>query len=114
MSLISVALLIFFFIQRFLRRRGCPGLISLGWSLAWALLQVLSPLMMGRTVNVRVAPPFSDLMAVLTFDPRNVEHVLKHNFANYPKGHHFTSTFQDPSLAQGIFNVDGSKWREQF
>ncbi|RWW33821.1 hypothetical protein GW17_00001438 [Ensete ventricosum] len=65
-----------------------------------------------------IAPPHSE---IYTADPANVEHVLKTNFSNYSKVrssssssslflvfHHQTDLFGD-----GIFAVDGEKWRHQ-
>ncbi|PKI75476.1 hypothetical protein CRG98_004146, partial [Punica granatum] len=45
-------------------------------------------------------------------DPANVEHVLKTNFANYPKGKVYHS-YMEVLLGDGIFNVDGETWRKQ-
>ena len=47
-----------------------------------------------------------------TTDPQNVEHMLKTNFKNYPKGRKFYVTFHD-LLGEGIFNVDGAGWLVQ-
>ncbi|XP_031287928.1 cytochrome P450 704B1 [Pistacia vera] len=44
--------------------------------------------------------------------PANVEHVLKTNFANYPKGETYHS-YMEVLLGDGIFNVDGELWRKQ-
>ncbi|KAF8038228.1 hypothetical protein BT93_B0930 [Corymbia citriodora subsp. variegata] len=49
---------------------------------------------------------------VVTANPGNVEHVLKANFHNYPKGVPFTSILGD-FLGCGIFNVDGPLWSIQ-
>ncbi|KAL3748035.1 hypothetical protein ACJRO7_009285 [Eucalyptus globulus] len=49
---------------------------------------------------------------VVTANPDNVEHVLKANFHNYPKGVPFTSILGD-LLGCGIFNVDGPLWSTQ-
>ena len=38
--------------------------------------------------------------------------VLKTNFANYPKGPMFSEAFKD-LLGEGIFAVDGHKWKTQ-
>ena len=46
---------------------------------------------------------------VITRDPRNVEHMLKHNFSNYPKGAFFNSITHE-LLGAGIFNADGESW----
>ncbi|EFJ17695.1 hypothetical protein SELMODRAFT_113847 [Selaginella moellendorffii] len=49
---------------------------------------------------------------LFTVDPANVEHILKTNFANYPKGEDFQEIFQ-PLLGNGIFNSNGEAWRFQ-
>ncbi|KAG2380069.1 Cytochrome P450 704B1 Long-chain fatty acid omega-hydroxylase [Vigna angularis] len=45
-------------------------------------------------------------------DPNNVEHVLKTNFNNYPKGRVYHS-YMKVLLGDGIFNVDGETWKKQ-
>ncbi|KAK3120052.1 hypothetical protein QOZ80_9AG0680670 [Eleusine coracana subsp. coracana] len=49
---------------------------------------------------------------VVTANPANVEHILKSNFGNYPKGKPFTDVLGD-LLGTGIFNVDGEMWYTQ-
>ncbi|XP_039790299.1 cytochrome P450 86B1-like isoform X2 [Panicum virgatum] len=49
---------------------------------------------------------------VITSVPANVEHVLKTNFANYPKGPYYRERFAE-LLGDGIFNADGDAWRAQ-
>ncbi|XVF73361.1 hypothetical protein PTKIN_Ptkin12aG0195500 [Pterospermum kingtungense] len=49
---------------------------------------------------------------ILTADTRNTEHILKSNFDKYVKGEHFGEVFGD-LLGEGIFAVDGEKWRQQ-
>ncbi|KAI3694738.1 hypothetical protein L1987_77708 [Smallanthus sonchifolius] len=49
---------------------------------------------------------------VITANPANVEHMLKTNFDNYPKGTRFISLLED-FLGRGIFNSDGEAWRSQ-
>jgi cytochrome P450 len=49
---------------------------------------------------------------IYTSDPANVEHMLKTNFDNYGKGWHNYSILGD-LLGDGIFTVDGEKWRQQ-
>ncbi|KAI4347461.1 hypothetical protein L6164_008273 [Bauhinia variegata] len=49
---------------------------------------------------------------VYTADPANVEHILAGNFANYGKGWYHHSILTD-LLGDGIFTVDGEKWRHQ-
>ena len=45
----------------------------------------------------------------ITANPANVEHILKTNFANYPKGELTVSMIED-FLGHGIFNSDGEQW----
>ncbi|KAI7745466.1 hypothetical protein M8C21_010482 [Ambrosia artemisiifolia] len=49
---------------------------------------------------------------VYTVDPVNVEYILKTNFSNYTKGEYNTGTMKD-LFGNGIFTVDGAKWRHQ-
>uniref|UniRef100_A0ACD6AJ25 Uncharacterized protein n=1 Tax=Avena sativa TaxID=4498 RepID=A0ACD6AJ25_AVESA len=49
---------------------------------------------------------------VYTVDPANVEYILRTNFSNYGKGRTHHDVLQD-LLGDGIFNVDGDKWRHQ-
>ncbi|XP_020215443.1 cytochrome P450 94C1 [Cajanus cajan] len=48
----------------------------------------------------------------ITSNPDNVEHILKTNFQNYPKGKPFSAILGD-LLGKGIFNVDGESWKFQ-
>ncbi|KAI4340454.1 hypothetical protein MLD38_025286 [Melastoma candidum] len=52
------------------------------------------------------------LRNVVTADERNVEHVLRTRFENYPKGKAFSTILGD-LLGGGIFNVDGDAWMFQ-
>lgn len=47
-----------------------------------------------------------------TVDPRNIEHVLKTRFNQYPKGEYNYSIIRD-LFGDGIFAVDGDRWRQQ-
>ncbi|KAK2653673.1 hypothetical protein Ddye_013529 [Dipteronia dyeriana] len=49
---------------------------------------------------------------VYTSDPANVEYILKTNFPNFGKGSHAYENLKD-LLGDGIFVVDGEKWRHQ-
>ncbi|XP_039141210.1 cytochrome P450 86A2-like [Dioscorea cayenensis subsp. rotundata] len=48
-------------------------------------------------------------LVTVTCDPKNLEHVLKTKFDNYPKGPTWHAVFQD-LLGDGIFNSDGETW----
>ncbi|KAL0801344.1 hypothetical protein Bca101_056520 [Brassica carinata] len=61
-----------------------------------------------RTVVVPM--PFTTYTYIA--DPINVEHVLKTNFSNYPKGETYHS-YMEVLLGDGIFNSDGELWRKQ-
>ncbi|XVF22679.1 hypothetical protein REPUB_Repub12eG0191800 [Reevesia pubescens] len=49
---------------------------------------------------------------IFTTDTRNIEHILKTKFDNYAKGECHGDILRD-LLGQGMFAVDGDKWREQ-
>ncbi|XXG86736.1 hypothetical protein AAC387_Pa11g1570 [Persea americana] len=57
-------------------------------------------------------PAMSNLNCVVTADPRNLEHLLKIKFSNFPKGEYFRDTVQD-LLGDGIFSADDETWRRQ-
>ncbi|GAU39402.1 hypothetical protein TSUD_323500, partial [Trifolium subterraneum] len=63
---------------------------------------------MSKTVVVPM--PFTTYTYIA--DPVNVEHVLKTNFSNYPKGEVYHS-YMEVLLGHGIFNVDGELWKKQ-
>ncbi|KAH0980414.1 hypothetical protein GBA52_007591 [Prunus armeniaca] len=50
--------------------------------------------------------------AIYTTDTRNIEHVLKTNFGSYSKGEYNQAILSDV-FGQGIFIVDGEKWKQQ-
>ena len=54
-------------------------------------------------------PWFTNMNYYFTDDPRNVEHVLRLNFNNYPKGPNHSDIFRD-LLGDGIFNADNELW----
>nr|GMD64379.1 cytochrome P450 86A1 [Ipomoea batatas]GMD69279.1 cytochrome P450 86A1 [Ipomoea batatas]GMD73315.1 cytochrome P450 86A1 [Ipomoea batatas] len=45
----------------------------------------------------------------VTCHPKNIEHILRTRFDNYPKGPTWQSAFHD-LLGEGIFNSDGDTW----
>ncbi|KAL5571498.1 hypothetical protein UlMin_021095, partial [Ulmus minor] len=49
---------------------------------------------------------------IYTYDPVNVEYILKTKFENYGKGSYNNNILRD-LLGDGIFAVDGEKWRQQ-
>ncbi|KAG6399332.1 hypothetical protein SASPL_140808 [Salvia splendens] len=48
-------------------------------------------------------------LVTVTCDPKNLEHILKVKFDNYPKGPTWQAVFHD-LLGEGIFNSDGDTW----
>ncbi|KAI4303376.1 hypothetical protein MLD38_039016 [Melastoma candidum] len=48
-------------------------------------------------------------LVTVTCDPKNLEHILKTRFDNYPKGPTWQAVFHE-LLGEGIFNSDGSTW----
>ncbi|KAL5727885.1 hypothetical protein ACHQM5_001029 [Ranunculus cassubicifolius] len=56
-----------------------------------------------------ITPTHSEIYII---DPVNVEYILKTNFSNYPKGPYHYGILND-LLGDGIFVVDGEKWRHQ-
>ncbi|XP_052203807.1 cytochrome P450 86B1-like [Diospyros lotus] len=57
-------------------------------------------------------PWFTNLNCVVTSDPRNLEHLLKTKFSNFPKGEYFRDTVRD-LLGDGIFSADDDTWQRQ-
>ncbi|KAL2478749.1 Cytochrome [Forsythia ovata] len=51
-------------------------------------------------------------LVTVTCDPKNLEHILRTRFDNYPKGPTWQAVFHD-LLGQGIFNSDGDTWLVQ-
>ncbi|KAL1834797.1 hypothetical protein ACET3Z_004448 [Daucus carota] len=51
-------------------------------------------------------------LVTVTCDPKNLEHILKIRFDNYPKGPTWQGVFHD-LLGEGIFNSDGDTWKFQ-
>ncbi|KAL1331418.1 hypothetical protein HN51_048682 [Arachis hypogaea] len=64
----------------------------------------------GKHKTYRLLSPFRN--EIYTSDPINVEYILKTHFENYGKGMYNYQNLRD-FLGDGIFTVDGEKWREQ-
>ncbi|MCD9644407.1 hypothetical protein HAX54_032614 [Datura stramonium] len=64
----------------------------------------------GKYRTYRLIGPFRN--EIYTADPANAEYILKTNFENYGKGWYNYSILKD-LLGDGIFAVDGDKWRGQ-
>ncbi|KAG9146063.1 hypothetical protein Leryth_016605 [Lithospermum erythrorhizon] len=65
---------------------------------------------LAKSSTIVVPMPFTTYTYIA--DPANVEHVLRTNFSNYPKGDVYHS-YMEVLLGDGIFNVDGEMWRKQ-
>ncbi|KAI7741959.1 hypothetical protein M8C21_008672 [Ambrosia artemisiifolia] len=69
--------------------------------------------MCGGTYQTCISPiPFlarKQGLVTVTCHPKNLEHILKAKFENYPKGPTWQAVFHD-LLGQGIFNSDGDTW----
>ncbi|XP_062090548.1 cytochrome P450 704C1-like isoform X2 [Humulus lupulus] len=63
-----------------------------------------------KYTTYRLLSPFRH--EIYTSDPVNVEYILKTNFENYGKGSYNYNILKD-LLGDGIFAVDGEKWRQQ-
>ncbi|KAF8398712.1 hypothetical protein HHK36_014569 [Tetracentron sinense] len=114
--------LVFFLTIHSLRQRKSKGLP------VWPFLGMLPSLLVGLRTNMYEwitevlhrqngtfmfkGPSFSSLNCVVTSDPRNLEHLLKTKFSNFPKGGYFRNTVHD-LLGNGIFNADDETWRRQ-
>ncbi|CAL9077769.1 unnamed protein product [Musa acuminata var. zebrina] len=105
-----------------LRKGSRQGLTS------WPVLGMLPSLVLGVRKNIYewltgvlnhqggtftfCGPWFTSLQCVITADPRNLEHLLKVKFTNFPKGEYFRTSVQD-LLGNGIFSADDETWRRQ-
>nr|QNN89104.1 cytochrome P450 [Azadirachta indica] len=66
----------------------------------------------GTYQTCTIAVPFLSRkqgLVTVTCDPKNMEHILKARFDNYPKGPIWQAAFHD-LLGDGIFNTDGDTW----
>ncbi|CAA7398393.1 unnamed protein product [Spirodela intermedia] len=61
------------------------------------------------TLHIRL---FGKQQGIITANPANLEHVLKSNVQNYPKGPYQRSLMED-FLGRGITNVEGELWKRQ-
>lgn len=78
----------------------------------WRLLDWYTELLAESPTQTIVVDRLGARRTVVTANPANVEHILKGNFGNYPKGKPFTDILGD-LLGTGIFNVDGELWYAQ-
>uniref|UniRef100_A0A453E0Y6 Cytochrome P450 n=1 Tax=Aegilops tauschii subsp. strangulata TaxID=200361 RepID=A0A453E0Y6_AEGTS len=94
------------------RRRSYPPVagVMLQQLLNWGRLPEYMTELSRRYGTFRMLTPTCN--HVYTVDPANVEYILRTNFANYGKGAMTHDALED-LLGDGIFNVDGAKWRHQ-
>ncbi|KAL9378076.1 hypothetical protein Peur_029411 [Populus x canadensis] len=116
-----LALVVFIAIHSLRQKKHCglpvwpvlgmlPSLVS---GLQCNMYEWISDVLCDRNGTFRFKGPwFSSLNCVVTADPRNLEHLLKTKFPNYPKGQYFRDTLGD-LLGGGIFNADDEKWQRQ-
>ncbi|XP_055814393.1 cytochrome P450 704C1-like [Solanum dulcamara] len=64
----------------------------------------------GKYKTYRLISPFRN--KIYTADPANIKYILKTNIDNYGKGWYNYNILKD-LFGDGIFAVDGDKWREQ-
>ncbi|CAA7404704.1 unnamed protein product [Spirodela intermedia] len=76
------------------------------------LLDWYTELLAASPTQTIVVSRLGAVRTVVTANPANVEHILKTNFDNYPKGKPFTDMLGD-LLGNGIFNADGKLWHTQ-
>ncbi|CAA6667887.1 unnamed protein product [Spirodela intermedia] len=76
------------------------------------LLDWYTELLAASPTQTIVVSRLGAVRTVITANPANVEHILKTNFDNYPKGKPFTDMLGD-LLGNGIFNADGELWHTQ-
>ncbi|CAN8304172.1 unnamed protein product [Cochlearia groenlandica] len=124
LKLSDVALaLIGLFLLSYLREK----LLSKGGPVMWPMLGIIPVLALnkhdlfgwcarsvvraGGTFHYR-GVWFGRCYGIMTVDPPNIQHILKTNFKNYPKGVYYRQRFLD-LLEDGIFNADDELWREE-
>merc|ERR1711998_149000 len=66
----------------------------------------------GNTEGTSIIMQLPTMRITSSADAAVLEHVLKTNFENYPKGRDMNEPFKD-LLGDGIFAVDGHKWKQQ-
>ncbi|RWW85789.1 hypothetical protein BHE74_00005508 [Ensete ventricosum] len=113
-SLFLVALLAFF-LRRFFSAPSSSSKSKNSTTISFSEIVKNGHRFVEWTAELILASPTNTIVlptSVITGNPKNVEHVLKTNFHNYPKGHNQTSVLAD-LLGGGIFNTDGDSWRLQ-
>eukprot|EP00745_Piridium_sociabile_P024924 TRINITY_DN39487_c0_g1_i1.p1 TRINITY_DN39487_c0_g1~~TRINITY_DN39487_c0_g1_i1.p1 ORF type:complete len:552 (+),score=44.09 TRINITY_DN39487_c0_g1_i1:191-1846(+) len=106
---------------RHLRRKPtcpeCPGWVPLLGHLGYYIVNPEKSLEVYYRASKLVGETFYGWIPlrpymVVTANPDNVRHILKDNFANYPKGKFFKDKMRD-LLGNGIFNSDGDIWKRE-
>ncbi|XP_058107353.1 cytochrome P450 CYP94D108-like [Magnolia sinica] len=118
--ILSISLFIFFYGQNQSKKPNSKGIRTypfLGSLLEFVknrhrLHDWLTEVLADQPTNTVTYRRLGKVGEVITADPKNVEHVLKTNFDNYPKGDLFISLLED-FLGRGIFNSDGDLWKVQ-
>ncbi|VAH72769.1 unnamed protein product [Triticum turgidum subsp. durum] len=111
-ALSSLLLLLALYLALGKRRRSYPPVAGtvLHQLLNWGRLPEYLTELSRRYRTFRMLTPTCNY--VYTVDPANVEYILRTNFANYGKGA-MTHEVMEDLLGDGIFGVDGTKWRHQ-
>ncbi|KAG6503093.1 cytochrome P450 94B3-like [Zingiber officinale] len=117
LNIILQILPIIFCHNKYIPRGGPKTYPLIGCSVAFyknrdRLLDWYTDLLASSPTQTVVVHRLGARRTVLTADPACVEHVLRSNFANYPKGKPFTEILGD-LLGSGIFNADGQLWHAQ-
>ncbi|KAJ8648703.1 hypothetical protein MRB53_001726 [Persea americana] len=76
------------------------------------ILEWLTEIVIEHPTNTVTFRRPGKVQGIITANPMNVEHMLKTNFENYPKGERSTALLHD-FLGTGIFNSDGETWKTQ-
>ncbi|XP_057809221.1 cytochrome P450 704C1 [Salvia miltiorrhiza] len=110
-SLVS-ALLLRIFVGKSVKNRDYPPVVGTVFDQLFYLnrLYDYQTEMAKKHTTWRLLAP--DQSEVYTADTRNVEYILKSNFHNFSKGQYNQDIMGD-LFGQGIFVVDGDKWRQQ-
>ncbi|KAJ7514497.1 hypothetical protein O6H91_23G046500 [Diphasiastrum complanatum] len=101
------------------RRKHCSVVGPKAWPLFGSALEMMHNfdhfhdwllVYFRKTKTITITMPSSAY--TYTVDPVLVEHILKNNFSNYPKGEAFYEKME-VFLGDGIFNSDGEIWKRQ-
>ncbi|KAG1338350.1 cytochrome P450 94A1 [Cocos nucifera] len=75
-------------------------------------LEWSTEILMKTPTHTMTFQSLGQVSGIITANTLNVEHMLKTNFVNYPKGERSIAMLED-FLGQGIFNSDGEHWKWQ-